>query len=485
MDNVEKIEQQLPLARQNRSRNIASGLLLSALALGGGALVADGAVSLTHDLAITTEHAEPSNALAEAFTVLEEAGAVIGSGVLIKRGLRHFKLAVSPDAAAMNNVAHANTKNSTIAGHKVPRVLAASGLLTAFTGIVAGTFFNISNNVSETQSNVAKFFQEIIPPDKSAVVLSNTPAPNVLNTSSISSTEITYFDTEAKKSGTNVIPVNINWAGGSYTSNGQNTYNLEFLTIGLPKEDTGLKQANSECDNVEVNVSSQLGVKPGEFFDLQGLKVKVDRLINGYSGFNLLPVVLNGSDYQRCLLASNNGTYSFAIADGNPSNMESFLKSIRKTNENPKDRLYAVSMKDFINNAETTGKNAVNGLVLEAMLIGMALGAIALNYKTSQDLANNRNRNRMLKANGFDEHLIMKLYRERSELDAVVSAALAMPGTEIVDTLVNHAQPGGALGINLETYIAVTGFLWTISRVGTTLAVRREARMTREERSES
>lgn len=484
MEKVERIEQQPSLARQSRVKNIASGLLLSALALGGGALVADGAISLTHDFAITTEHAEPSNALAEGFTILEEVGAAVGSGVLLKRGLRHFKLAADPAEAAMNEVAHASSKNKTIAGHKVPRVLAASGILTAFTGIVAGSFFNISDNVSETQSNVAKFFQEITPPDKNAFVLSNTPTPNILNTSSISSSEISHFNAEAKKTGASVIPVNINWAGGSYTSNQPNTYNLEFLTVGLPEKITGLQPANSECSDVEVNVSSQLGVKPGEFFDLQGLKVKVEHLINGYSGFNLLPVVLNEADYQRCLLTASNA-YNFAIVDGGSKNMEAFIGAITRTNENPQNRVYAVSIKDFINNAETTGKNAVNGLVLEAILIGMALGAIALNYKTSQDLANNRNRNRMLKANGFDEHLIMKLYRERSELDSVVSAALAMPGTEIVDTLVNHAQPGGALGVNLETYIAVTGFLWTISRVGTSLAVRREARMTRRERPES
>lgn len=485
MDKHDKLGQEPYINRASRVRNLTTGLALTGLALGGGVLVADGSVSLTHDFAVTTPHADPSNALAEGFVLLEDAGAAIGAGVLLKRGFRRFRIAVDPKEAALSEVAHTSMNHKTIAGHKVPRILAASGVLTAFTGIVAGSFFNISDNVSKTQSNVAKIFQEVVPKNDTAVILSNTPTPNVLNTSSINQNEITQIDTNAKKTGTNMIPVNINWAGGSYTNNKPNTYNLEFLTIGLPREEVGTHLADKECNNVEVNVSSELGLRPGEFFDLQGLKVKVHQLINGYSGFNLLPVVLNNSDYQRCLVTADKEVFSFALVDGDPHKMDAFLKLTSKNHDSPRNRLYAVSVQDFINNAETTGKDAVNGLVLEAMLIGMALGAIALNYKTSQDLANNRSRNRMLKANGFDEHLIMKLYRERSELDAVVSAVLAMPGTEIVDTLVNHAQPGGALGINLETYIAVTGFLWTISRISTSLAVRRESRMMERQRAES
>ncbi|MCL4357482.1 hypothetical protein M1512_01120 [Patescibacteria group bacterium] len=497
MDKHDKLGQEPYINRASRVRNLATGLALTGLALGGGVLVADGSVSLTHDFAITTSHAEPSNALAEGFGLLEDVGAAIGTIAILKRGVRHFRSAIDPKEAALEEVAHASMKHKTIASRKVPRIIAASGVLTTFTGIVAGSFFNISDNVSKTQSNVAEMLQTIVPPHDTAFILSDTPTPSVLNMSSVNQNTIAQIDNDAKKTGTSVTPVDINWAGGSYstsssaynTSDKSNTpnYNLEFLTIGLPQSETGIQRADKECNNVEVNVSSELGLRPGEFFDLQGLKVKVHQLINGYSGFNLLPVVFNNSDYQRCLLTENKeGASSFTLVDSTPSKMSTFLKLISKTyNNNPQDRLYAVSFQDFINNAETAGKNAVNGLVLEAMFIGMTLGAIALNYKTSQDLANNRSRNRMLKANGFDEHLIMKLYRERSELDAIVSALLAMPGIEIVDTLVNNAQPGGALGINLETYVSVTGLLWIISRISTSLAVRRESRMIENQEIES
>ncbi len=463
----------------DRAKQLGAGLALSTAVVGGGALVVEGAVNPTHDIAISTKHAEPSNMLGDGFSILEEAGAVLGSGVLLKRGLRNIGLAFDDQKQAINEVAHSSSKS---------KRLASVGLLTVFTGVVAGNFFNISDNVSKTQSNVASYFKELNPGgtnDKSYVI-SNTPVPNMLNVSNIDEAEIKTLDKIARNDNVSLIPIQHDWSGGSYSSTqavGSGGYNLEFLTMGLPASISHIPQADANCNNVEVNASSQMGVRPGEFFSLQGLKVRVHDLIQGGAGFNLLPVVMDSKDFSRCLLTSSDPSYNMAIAQGNGKEMEHFLKNLNSTNNSPSNRLYAVTLDQFINNAENTGKNAVNGLVLEAMAIGMALGAIALNYKTSQDLANNRSRNSMLKANGYDEHLIMKIYKERSEADAVGAAVLAMPGTLIVDTLVNHAQPGGALGINIETFLAVTGFLWAISRISTSLSVRKEARLITNQRN--
>lgn len=468
----------------DKAKQIGAGLALSAVALGGSALVAEGTVSLTNDIAITTAHAQPSNMLADGFTLLEDVGAVAGTVALAKRGARHFKLAFDEEAAALNQVAHSSTRSKTMVGAKVPRAIAAAGILTSFTGIVAGNFFNIADNVAKTQSNVAGLFKDVFPrAQEPTFVISNNPTPNMLNTSGINVNELNQMENSAKKDGVKVVPIHHDWGGGSYNSSAQNNYNLEFLTIGLPQSLTGIPTADAKCSNVEVNASSALGVKPGDTFELQGLKVKVHEQISGDAGFNLLPVEMNNTDYENCLLTNADGSYSMAIAEGSKAEIDKIVSSINESNTDPAKRLYVVTTKDFINNAENTGKNAVNGLVLEAMAIGMALGAIALNYKTSQDLANNRNRNRMLKANGYDEHMIMRIYRERAEADAIASAIVAMPGTLLVDTFVNHAQPGGALGVNLETYAAVTGFLWAINRISTSRAVRREAKIMANERN--
>jgi len=468
----------------DKAKQIGVGLALSAIALGGSALVAEGSVSLTKDIAITTSHAEPSNMLADGFTLLEDAGAVVGTIALAKRGARHFKLAFNEEAVALDEVAHSSSRSKTIARVKVPRVIAAAGLLTSFTGIVAGNFFNIADNVAKTQSNVAHLFNDVFPHNNSPTfIISNNPTPNMLNTSAINTGAVNNLESAAKADDVQVVPIHHDWVGGAYKSSTPNSYNLEFLTIGLPQVLTGIPRANAKCSNVEVNASSALGVTPGHTFELQGLRVTVHDLIEGDAGFNLLPVVVNNSDYENCFLTNADSSYSMAIAQGSRIDVDRIVNSINDSNSDPAKRLYVVSTEDFINNAENTGKNAVNGLVLEAMAIGMALGAIALNYRTNQDLANNRSRNRMLKANGYDEHMIMRIYKERAEADAIASAVIAMPGTLLIDTLVNHAQPGGALGVNLETYAAVTGFLWVINRFSTARAVRRESRIMSNERN--
>ncbi len=472
----------------NKAKQVAAGLALTAIAAGGGVLAAEGAISLTHDIAITTPHAEPSNMLADGFTLLEEAGAAVGAAVLLKRGLRHFKLAYDTQEVALDEVAHSSAKTKTIIGHRVPRVLATCGLLTTFTGVVAGNFFDVADNVSKSQSNIAGLFNGVLPQSAGqSFVISNNPTPNMLNNSNVSRSELDQIDLKAKTDGVKIIPILHAWGGGSYNTNpsAQTNNNLEFLTIGLPDNEVKLPLADAQCNNVQVDVSSALGVKPGEFFDLQGLKVEVDGLIQGHAGFNLLPVILNNTDYSNCLLSNNSSSYNMIVTEGSKSNIESIINSVNANNKDASKRLYAVTTNQFINNAEATGKNAVNGLVLEAMMIGMALGAVALNYKTSQELANNRSRNRMLKANGYDEHMILKIYKEKAEADAVSSALLAMPGTLIVDALVNHAQPGGALGVNLETYAAVTGLLWTVNRLSTLRAVRKEALKMSNERNKS
>jgi hypothetical protein len=425
--------------------------------------------------------------LADGFTLLEDAGTALGATVILKRGVHNFKVAHNPQEAALDEVARSSANTKTFANHKLPRTLAACGLLTTFTGVVAGTFFNVADNVSKTQSNVALFLDKFNEPHKEGFVISNSPVPDVLNTSSVSGNQLKRLNAQAPVDDVSLVPIQHQWSGGEYwnatnANDATKNYNLEFLTLGLPAKYTHLPLADKSCNDLEVNASSALGVKPGDFFELQGLRVKVNDLIKGYAGFNLLPVTLNNSDFNRCLLGDKNSAYSMVLAEGTPASVRKLLRSVSNNNNNLSDRLYAVTLDQFINNAGETGKNAVNGLVLEAMVIGMALGAIALNHKVSQDLANNRSRNRMLKANGFDDHLIMKIYNQRAEVDAVSSAVLAMLGTLLVDTMVNHAQPGGALGINIETYAAVTGFLWAINRISTSRAVRKEAKVMADER---
>jgi len=467
----------------NRIRRIAAGVALTGVALGCGTLALEGSGIASKDIAITAKHAEPSNE-SVGFTLFEEVGEAIGAYALAKRGLHSFKIAINQQEQATYEVAHSSYDNSRLSRYKIPRSILAAGLLTVATGIVGGNDFNIANNVGKTDSNVAGLFGNLFPNShQPTFVISDNPTPNLIDGNVVNGKETEKIERLSRAMGVVIVPALYDWGGGAYNDINKRNNNLEFLMIGLPNAITHIPKANPDCSNVEANVSSALGVKPGDLFELQGINVRVNDLIKGNAGFDLLPVVLNSSDYERCLLTNNSSDYNMLIAQGSEINIDKIVSQISDSNKDDADRLYVVSTKDFINNAENAGKNEVNGLVLEAIIIGMALGAIALSYKTSQELANNRSRNRMLEANGYDKHMIMKIYGERAEAGAIFSAMLAMPGTLLVDTLINSSQPGGALGISLETYLAVTGFLWTINKISNSIAVRREAKIMFNERS--
>lgn len=458
--------------RGKRSGRFILGVALSLGAVGGAGLAVDGALNLNHDISLSSNNAKPSNALGTAFDGLEFAGTALGGAFLLKRGIHNLNIATNKKSNAINNIAHSNNSRNSIF-----RVISSASILATSAGVLVGTFMDIDKGVSQTQSTIAQLFNNTLGPKVSSnvdnFVISDNPKPDMLNNLSVNPTDNKIIRSVLSKENLKYIPAYRGWETGNRPNS---KAEIEFMTLGLPQEVTKLPNSKADCSTIYSDTSAALGLKVGQKFELEGLDVTVKRIINGNTGFNLLPLIINNQDFANCLSEDKAEAYSMILTQAPPGKIRSLMKEINK-NQDPANRLYAASSSKFIQDALLTGENAVNGPVLEIMLVGLLFAGIALSYKARTTMANSRKQNLMLKANGFDEHLLSKIYTEINESEIMKSSLFALPAIFIVDTMTNMAEPGAALGPDAKTYLTLLGLTWGVGRISTAYALRREAKL--------
>ncbi len=458
--------------KTNRLHRIIAGSLLAIGALGGTGLAIDGALNLNQAVSVQNNHAQPSNLLVEVFDGFEVVGTALGGAFLLKRGLHYIKTGTNSEVEAQDNIAH-NYYFRTNKTNSVIRLLSSASILATSAGIMVGSFMDIDKGVSQTQSSIAQLFNDSLgskTSDQHNYVISDNPKPDMLNALSVSSTQQINIERKLKDDHLKYVPIYREWETGSRPNNDAE---IEFMVLGMPSKITGIPEGRN-CSNVYVDTSTALGLKTGQVFQLDGLEVTVNKEIKGNTGFNLLPLVLNSQDFAKCLNENPDRTYNMILTQASPSQIRHLINALNPNNQ-LQNRIYAVTTQQFINNALLTGENAVNGPVLEIMTVGLLFAGIALSYKSRTTLANNRNQNLMLKANGFNEHLIAKIYNEITENEVFKSSFFALPGVFLVDTMTNMAEPGATLGPDLKTYLTLLGLTWGIGKLSTSYALRKEA----------
>lgn len=470
---VDRIEQNShPIV--SKARKLAIGATLLAGSIGVGYSFIESNI-LNHDLAVVTDRAQPSDLLAKSFTYLETAGEAFGAVFLAKRGLHHLRLPFNESDQAiysLNNASRNPDKKTKV------KSLAAASILMGGAGLMIGNYSDIAKGVSHTQSNVAQLFDKTLSakPSKGSqnLVVSNSPTPDILNTNFINVSIGNQILNSANNQGIPAVPIYKEWVSGSRVKNGQP---IEFLAIGMPQSATGLKESSNNCQTVNVDAAKELGVPVGKTFDVQGLELKVNHILTGSSGFNLLPIIMNSQDYTNCLNSNDKMPYSMILMDSTKQKIESILNKVQaNSNTDPNSkRLYVATTQEFSNNALQTGQNAVDGLVLEAMMLGLGFAGIAISYKARTNLANNRKVNLFLKANGFTEKMVSKIYTEKMESEIIESSLFAFPAVLLFDAMTNLGEPGAALGPSLKTYLTILGLTWGVGRLSTSIALRREA----------
>lgn len=210
---------------------------------------------------------------------------------------------------------------------------------------------------------------------------------------------------------------------------------------------------------------------------MEGLEVKVGRVLENGAGFNLAPIIFNNEDFARCYKSNPDQPFSILLAEGEKDEIIKVLEDAGVDNAHDiANRVYVVPRGDFITNTEETVKNNVNGLMLEAMILGLGFAAGALSGRSKTELANNRRVNNLLLANGFDKRMLAKMYRERAGIEATASSLVAAPLIILVDNASNMFLPGASMGPNATTFLSVIGATYIANRIGTEMAIRRETK---------
>lgn len=457
------------IGRQNkggRLRTAVTGLTLMAGAAGLGAGVAAEAVDAGMPNAIVTE-AMPSDDMSNYFDVAVNVGALAGGIFLAERGVKRVRIGMDESLYAAHQLA---LRQGTHPG-KSRRRFAAVSLLASGAAVAVGNLVDIAEGVGTSQSDVAAAVSDIAGTDpEHTFIVTNSPQPELLSSPNI---PVGPATNAIEASEGTLIPAVWEWRTAT-KKNIDAKYTV--LTMGLPQEITELPVSAEDCSEISVAAAQELGVKKGQTFQVDGVTMKVDQVLTGKSGLNVLPVLLNNQDYARCLKGNPDQAFSFLLGNGEQESIEGLLRA-EGLEQNPEDlsqRAYVVPVSEFIAQSEQSGKNSVNPLVLEAAFVTSLLAGAALAGRASTRMANGRNSNSVLFASGTSKKSIANMYRELADSEAEVAGLIAAPLILLVDAFTNSGIPGAELGPSVKTVLFVTGLTWASNRIGTGLALRRE-----------
>jgi hypothetical protein len=473
-------EQGTPITPQHprfrRAGQVIAGAAMLGVAAYGVGAAANHAFNLDRTVSMAADNATPSDALSQDFLLLADVAAVAGAIVLAKRGGHYVRIAASPERQASHDMAHATKKRN----KSLPvRALVGGSLVLAGAGAMFGNFYDTSNSVSSAQSNVAGYFNDILgtpKPGQDNFVITNSPAPELANTSNISVSKAGNFITSAEGSNVTVVPINFEWHAGE--RKGQEGSKIQLLTASLPEAMTGLPEASEDCSDVSVKAAKELGVAPGATFTIDGVSVKIREVLPTQSGLNLIPVLFNNKDFARCIKNNPEQAFTTLLAQGDKETITQMLKAQGLSSDGVVDRAFVIPSSEFIDNTKKTGENNVDPLVLQAMLVSLFITGAALGNRSRARLATNRLVNTVHESNGMDMHMINRQMVEVAESEAFKSGLLAMPLVLLVDTIANGGIPGSDIGPSTKTALVVLGGSWMANRVGTSIAMRRERRLT-------
>jgi len=441
-----------------------------------GALCAGGLALLNHpnylkeELAFQPKTARSSNLLVDGFNDLEVAGEILGATFILKRGLNNLRFSLDGRERALNSLSP-NQQS-----YKFVKNISVTTLMT-FSAVMVGNYLGVAHNVSHTQSNVANTLTDLGPKEAGLTtdILSSSPHPDILNETTIPSDGLQDLNRINIQNNLHVelIPIEKQWIS-AHRNNSTSSY--ELLALGVPEKTLDLNQS---CEIVPVAVSNTFGVPVKGTFQADGLTMRVTEELKNSTGFDLQTVILNQDLFNRCLDESSKGLfYNLIVAIGKDKDLKDLIDLYRQQYPNPEDRINLTTAHDFIQNALQTGENAVDGLVLEAIVIGFIFSDIALAYKIKNDLVQLRKSNLFIKANGFLDKDISKMYRYFLEKNLFQSGLFALPITLIVDSLANIGEPGAKIGLSLKIYLATLGLSWAFSSIASKYYLIKEKKYT-------
>lgn len=448
------------------SARLAAGVGLATAAAVGGMVVTDHADHLNHRIVMAPESARPSDTFSDIFDAGIVVFGAVGVGALALGAGRKFREAVDPRAKAIGDISRKTTNSSN------RRVAASVSLIACGAAVMAGSFWDIASEVSASQTKVSDALFGGMPGNGETFVLSNSPTPELATATNVAPNMLAGIAASAQRFGITVAPARAEWHT-TYPQDGSGA-KAQILAVGLPSEVTGLPSANETCTDVPVTAAEEIGIKVGETFTMDGLTLTVRNVLKDSSGTNLMPVILNNEAFAQCVQTNPDQPYTFILARGQREQVDAFLKDAGVSTEDLSNRIFVVPEAEFMANTLQTGKNNVNSLALQSMAVAMLFAGAALGNKSGTMLANHRQTNTMLLANGLRKKQLARIYKQKADREALASSVVAAPIIVLVDAFTNSGTPGASLGPNTGTFLCVLGATWVANRAGTSLAIRRE-----------
>lgn len=465
-----------------RAYQAAAGVTLFAASLAGAAALASQSDLLERDVVAAFGEAKPSDLVSESFDVGRKVAEIGGLVVLAAHGGSLIKRSRDPESRALSQLA-----KETIGAGRGRKWRAPVAALTVGSAVMTGAFLNIADEVTSAQVDVisgvwggmgfAKDSNEV--EGGASWVISNSDTPELMSASTVPPSIIDALSALARddvETDASFAPVRFEWRN-AYTHG--NEGKVQVLVSGLPAELTGIDDPNPDCEYVPVAAAEELGAEVGESFELEGMRLTVARVIKDGSGLNLLPVVMSGENFAGCLKSDPEVPFSVLLARGSEEDITKYFSEagINIGGESVQDganRTFMVPIEDFISNTEVTVKQNVNGLVLEAILLGLVFAGGALGNSARTELANNRRTNQQLLANGMGWRSLNRMYADRSRIESLASTAAAAPIIVVFDAMSNLGLPGSQMGPDSRTVMAVLGLTYGARRVGSAIAIRSE-----------
>lgn len=459
----------------------AAGASLITASFAGAVAVANNADFLEHDVVVNFGESRPSDLVSRSFDVGRDVAEIGGILVLAAQGGALIKRSRDPESRALSELA-----KETIGTGRGRRWRIPVAALTVGSGVMTGAFLNIADEVTSAQVDVIGGVWGDIGFDMArndvdginAWIISNSDTPELMSASTVPPSVVdglTRLAMSGGETGTIYAPVRYEWRNARTPEGGK----VQVLVSGLPDELTGLEDPSLGCEYIPVAAAEELGVEEGEVFELEGLSLTVGRVIEGSAGLNLLPVVMSGENYAGCLKSNPEAPFNVILAQGSEQDIVNYLGEANidvgyPAGQDAANRTFMIPLEDFISNTEDTVKQNVNGLVLEAILLGLIFAGGALGNSARTELANNRRTNKQLLANGLGWKNLSRMYADRSRAESLASSAVAAPIIVVFDGMSNLGLPGAQMGPDAKTILAVLGLTYGARRAGSAVAIRSE-----------
>ncbi len=476
-----------PFIRTLQGVGAAAGFAVAGLA---GLNMINDAPVMEEKIIIADNNAEPSNEMSDLFQGLEDILALAGAGYAGIYCTRKVYASMNDRAAALEKFASKGKSRSGL------RVIGAAGLTVLTTAVGINTY-DTAVSVGSSQINAADVLRDQLgkqEPGEGTYLLSSSPHPELASNTTLPATVLGKIIDLAATSGNkvsydlDVVPGRFQWSPTHrYESKTNLTYDknkkIQALPISLPIEvinrGDGPDQpvANKSCTHVPVGVAQELGLKVGDEFDMEGLKLTVNNVLDGRnSGVNLVPIVFSNDDFARCLTNNEKQPYNFALAQGKLTDIKAMLTAagIKLDGLDKTERVYIVTLDDFFNNTLQTGKNNVDPFTLNLMMVLMALSAYAIAGLTRAEIAKSSAVNAMQHANGMTKREIASIYHRRVANSVMMSWPLGVAVGWGIDISTNFGTPGAELAPNLNSAFFALGATGLIAIGSTATAVRKE-----------